>query len=120
MRWSTQNVRKRDTRITVSQISTGRNAYENGRVKTGASEFTTLSFWGDVTDMKDGQGDIREEGGKRLDSRVVKIEADSRSTSSVNIADTLTLDNSTDIFEIIDKYDSTFRYSSVIIAKYKK
>lgn len=119
MRWSKQNVRKRDTRITVRQAPTGRDAYENGRSKS-ASTFTTIEFWGDVTDMKDNRGDINYlSANKRLSSRIIKITADSRSVDTVNESDTLTLDNSTDVFEVIDKYDDTFRYSSVIIAKYK-
>lgn len=118
MRWSRMNTRKRDTRVTVSQGTAGREAYENGRIKT--TGFTSFEFWGDVTDMKDEQRDIKYAEAKRLDSRVIMISADSRSVTNVNIADTLTLDNATDTFEVIDKYDSTFRYTSVIVAKYKR
>lgn len=112
--------RNRDIRITVTQIATGRDAYENGRLRT--SGFTTISFWGDVEDMRDTEGDIQYAEFKRLDSRVIKIMADSRSVSAVNVSDTLTLDNSTDVFEVIDIYDAkgAFKYTSEIIAKYKR
>ena len=119
MRFGTTNVRKRDTRVTVrQQTDIGRAAYENGRLKT--TGFSTFQFWGDVTDMMDNQGDIRFAEFKRLDSRVISISADSRSITNLTIGDTLTLDNSTDTFEVIDIYDSTFRYTSTIIAKYKR
>ena len=119
MRFGRVNVRKRDTRVTVRQQSDiGRAAYENGRLKT--TGFTTFQFWGDVTDIKDAERDIKYADVKRLSSRVIHVDADSRSVANVNISDTLTLDNSTDTFEVIDKFDSTFRYTSTIIAKYKR
>ena len=119
MRFNRQNVRNRDTRVTVrQQAGMGRDAYENFRLKT--TDFSEFSFWGDVTDMADKQGDIRYAEYKRLDSRVIMINADSRSTANVNLSDTLTLDTSSDVFEVIDKFDSTFRYTTTIIAKHKR
>lgn len=119
MRWSKQNARKRDTRITVRQAPSGRDAYADGRI-VSATTFTTIEFWGDVEDLRDTGRDIAFNAGQRLDSRFIRIMADSESTKTVNISDTLTLDTSPDErFEIIDKYDSKFRYESVIIAKFK-
>lgn len=120
MRFGMSNARARDTRVTVTQaVAGGRATYENGRIKKADTDFTTFSFWGDVKDLMDSQGDIRYAEYKRLDSRVIRIKADSRTTSQVNISDTLTLDNSADVFEVIDIFQDHFKYTSTIVAKYK-
>lgn len=116
-----RSARSRDVRVTVSQQSAtnmGRDAYENGKIKT--TGFTTFKFWGDVTDMKDKQGDIKYAEYKRLQSRVISIMADSRTVARIQMQDTLTLDNSTDVFEVMDVFDTNFKFTSEIIAKYKR
>ena len=116
MRFIHPNARNRDTRIQVRQPQITYN--DDGKEVRGTD--VTFSFWGRVTDMMDQQRDnLTYVGGQRLDARTVKIEADSRSVANVNIKDTLVLDNSTDVFEVMDKYDSEFRYTATIIAKYK-
>lgn len=111
---------KRDTRITVRtpQPDSSGNFYDDDG-KLIAATTTDTEFWGDVEDLKDSGGDLAYPAGKRLDARTIKIIADSRSVENVNILDTLVLDNSTDVFEVIDKHDSVFRFTTVLICKYK-
>ena len=113
MRFGRTNARSRDTLVTVRQLPSGRDAYENGRIKT--SEFTEFSFFGDVKDMR---SESKQGGSKILNERMIMIMADSESVTDVNISDTLTLDTSADTFEVVDKYDVDFRFTSAIIAKY--
>ena len=118
-RFGKANARERDTLVTVRKpASTGRDAYENGRIRT--TGFTTIEFFGKVTDMMDAGGDVRYAEYKRLDARSIVIEADSESVRDVNISDTLTLDTSNDTFEVMDKWESSFRYTAKIIGKYKR
>lgn len=112
MAFANSQIGKRDTRCTVIKPSVEYNA---DGVEVISSN-TALSFWGKVTEGQD-------EGGlstyKRLDARTITIEADSRTVTSVNILDTLTTDQSTDVYEIVDKYESKWKFTSMIIAQHK-
>lgn len=114
-------MRRSKHRFTATQRSTtaiGRNAVdEDGRLKpTSVTEnVTTFSFWGDITEMP-GPSDALV-GGKRHYVRMIKIVADSRSVANLRIDDTITYDNETDKWQVIDIYESTFTRTSEIMAK---
>lgn len=102
----------RDTRITVLKPTV---TYNDDGIEV-ISNSSAQEFWGKVMEMAD-QGGVSAF--KRLDSRTIKIEADSRSVAMVNILDTLTTDEGSNSYEVVDKYDAQWKFTAVIIAKYK-
>lgn len=113
MRFNQANARSRDTRIIVTTPTT---AYDSdGKIISGNTE--TIEFWGKVLDSND-VGKISAF--KRLDSDSIAIEADSRTIEGVGIEGTLTTDRDDKTYEIISTFDSEWKFTSMIICKYKK
>lgn len=118
------NIGRRDNYITATaRTATGGDAYEQdptsdnfGRLVSGGA-VTTIQFWGDITDVRSNP-DVG--GGKRRDVRQIRIKCDSRDVADLTIDFTLTYDGSTDSFQVIDKFDSEFRFTTMVIAEYIK
>ena len=114
-------MRRSKHRFTATQRATtaiGRNAVdEDGRLKptSTSTNVTTFSFWGDIKEYPAPTETLVA--GKRHYIRTIKIHADSRSVANLNIDDTLTFDNNTDRWQVVDIYESDFTRTSEIIAK---
>ena len=53
----------------------------------------------------------------RRDTRRIKITADSRDVADITTDFTLTYGGSTDVFSVMDRYDSDFRFTTELIAE---
>lgn len=107
----------RDDFITVtSTANIGAAAYDNdGRlISSGTRE--TYSFWGNIEDEKSNPVSNPLNPGRR-DTRRIKITADSRDVDNVTVDFTLTYDGSTDVFQVIDRFDHQFRFSTMLVAE---
>lgn len=108
-------------RFTATQrtaTASGRNSVDaDGRIKptSDSANVTTFSFYGDIKERK-GTGDYVQSG-KRHFVRAIEITADSRSVARLNIDDTLTFDNNTDTWQVIDIFESVFTRKAQITAK---
>lgn len=112
-----KKVGRRDDYVTATgTVSNGAMAYDSdGKlVTTGARE--THSFWADIKDMKANPHEDAFDPGRR-DTRRIKITADSRDVADITTDFTLTYGGSTDIFSVMDKYDSDFRFTTELIAE---
>lgn len=112
-----RHIGKRDNYITATgTVSSGASAYdEDGRLVTsGARE--VISFWGDIDDVKSNTIDDPINPGRR-NTRRIKITVDSRDVANITTDFTLTYDGSTDVFSVVDIYDSDFRFTTMLIAE---
>lgn len=117
-----KHIGRRDDFITATftrNYTSSRDAYDDdGKLKAVTqTETTTITFFGKITDMK---SPLSEGGGKRRRIRELKIECDSRDVANLTNDYTLTYDGSTDIFQVVDVYDSEFRFTAEVIAQYIK
>lgn len=114
-------MRRSKYRFTATQrtaAASGRNSVDaDGRIKptSEAANVTTFQFWGDIKETPMPKDIVI--GGKRHYVRTIMIEADSRSTSSLTIDDTLTFDGNTSKWQVIDVYESEFTRTNTIIAQ---
>ena len=112
-----KHVGRRDDYVTATgTVSNGTMAYDDdGKlVTTGARE--TYSFWADIEDMKSRPQENPLDPGRR-DTRRIKITADSRDVADITTDFTLTYGGSTDVFSVMDRYDSDFRFTTELIAE---
>lgn len=105
-------VRDRDTRITVTIPTI---IYDDDG-KEMPDSTSTIEFWGKVLDSNE-VGAISAF--KRLDADSIAIEADTEAIEAVGIIGTLTTDKDDKSYEIVSKFDSQWKFTSMIIAKYK-
>ena len=108
-----KDIGRRDDYITATLPTQSYD--EDGRLVTSGS--TTIEFWGNIDDVK---SDLTVGGGKRRDARMIKIEVDSRDVEDLTIDYTLTYGGSSDRFQVVDIFDSDFRFTSMVIAQYIK
>lgn len=107
----------RDEFITAeSTRSSGVTAYDSdGRlVSTGDRE--TITFYGNIMDKKSNPV-INPLNPGRRDTRRIEITADSRDVENITTDFTLTYAGSTDVFQVIDKFDVEFRFTTMLIAE---
>ena len=107
----------RDDYITcLSPTASGANAYdEDGKITTSGTR-TRIEFWGNINDL--GSIPVLDPiGPGRRNTRQIEIIADSRDVENLTIDYTLTYVGSTDVFQIVDMYDTEFRFTTTIIAE---
>lgn len=103
------SIGSRDDFITASLPSITYN--DDGEEVVGIT--STITFWGHITDNK---SNLRVDG-KRRDTREIKIMCDSRDVSNITIDHTLTIAGRNEVYQVVDVYDSTFRFTSEVIAQ---
>lgn len=108
----------RDEFITaISPLASGTAAYDDdGRLVTSGTR-TEITFWASLDDMKSDTLTNPLNPGRR-DTRLIKLMCDSRDVDSVDIDYTLTRGGGTDVFQVVDKYDTDFKFTTAIIAQY--
>lgn len=115
----------RDTKITVRSLpNSGRSAYNQnpdnadvGRLIAQTPIVTEL--WGEVKEAKDNRGDRLIIAGKILDNRSIIIIVDSESAANININDTVVTDEGAEEYEVVDKFDSNWKYTTELICNFK-
>lgn len=110
----------RDDYITATfnrNYTSASDAYDDdGRLRTVTqTETTTINFYGKVYDIR---SDVDLGGGKRRDTKMKRIECDSRDVADLTVDFTLTIDGQNETFQVVDIYDKEFRFTSEIIARY--
>ena len=108
-----ENIGRRDDYVIASLPTTSYDG--DGKLVTTGS--TTIEFWADVADMKSSP---RDGGGKRRDAKLIKLTADSRDVKDITIDYTVTIQGSDDVFQVVDSYDSNFRFTTELICQYTK
>lgn len=108
---------RRNSYITATSTrSSGAMAYDDdGRLVTSGTA-TEITFFGDITETKSNPVSNPLNPGRR-DTRRIQIEADRKSVESITTDFTLTYDNNTDVFQVIDKYDDVHYFTAMIIAE---
>lgn len=124
MRFGNANARHRDDFITATftrSYTNPRDAYNQGPTGDGrlkavtAEQTTTIEFAGMITDMK---SETQVGGGKRRGTRMISIMCDARVVEDLTEDFTLTYEGSTDVFQVEDIFDTEFRFTSEVIARY--
>ena len=112
-RFGSANARLRDTQITVRNL-TSTELVDGFYVNDNATEVTLFAR---VMDKKE-IGSVLES--KRLTARSLVLEVDSRSAETVNENSVLTTDRDDAEYEVVDKYDDQWKFTSILICEYKR
>lgn len=93
------------------------DAYDDdGRLRpVTQAETTTINFYAKVYDVKSA---TEVGGGKRRDTKMKRLECDTRDIENLTIDFTLTIDGRDEVFQVVDIYDKEFRFTSEVIARY--
>ena len=75
---------------------------------------TQIEFWAEVKDDKSNRID---DAGKRRDVLMVELTCDSRDTDGITISHSLSIDGQSQRYQVVDFYQSDFKYQKTIIAK---
>lgn len=75
----------------------------------------SFQFWGSIKDLR---ADYRVANSKIYEEKLFAIEVDTRSVRELDFNYTLSYDNNTDAFRIVDTFESKFDRMTTIIAQY--
>ena len=108
----TINIGSRDNYITAILPTTSEDEY--GELTVVST--TSLEFWASVKETK---SEVDVIAGKRRTNRVLEITCDTRDIEDLNESYYLTVDGEADQFQVVDIYESKWKFVSTVIVKYK-